>query len=107
MLCAAEKFNFCRECADYTDMEMSFSELSGLLKAVVLSPEVIGTTVVLLLFLNLVFYTVSYRKRAGGKKKRRKGISRASSASGGSASVPDHDGEGHGSVSDGGDDSIL
>jgi len=41
---------------------MSFSQLFTLIKNVVISPEVIIITVLLILYLNLVFYIVRYQK---------------------------------------------
>ena len=41
---------------------MSFSQLFTLVKRVVLSPEVIIITIILILYLNLVFYVVRYHK---------------------------------------------
>ena len=41
---------------------MSFSQLFTLIKNVVISPEVIVVTILLLLYLNLVFYIVRYQK---------------------------------------------
>ncbi|EPF27956.1 hypothetical protein DWB79_10580 [Treponema medium] len=41
---------------------MSFSQLFTLIKNVVISPEVIIITVLLILYLNLVFYIVQYQK---------------------------------------------
>ena len=41
---------------------MTFSQLFILIKNVVISPEVIIVTILLILYLNLVFYIVHYRK---------------------------------------------
>ena len=41
---------------------MSFSQLFILIKNVVISPEVIIVTILLILYLNLVFYIVRYQK---------------------------------------------
>lgn len=41
---------------------MSFSQLFTLIKNVVISPEVIIVTILLMLYLNLVFYIVRYQK---------------------------------------------
>nr|WP_298681271.1 hypothetical protein [uncultured Treponema sp.] len=41
---------------------MSFSQLFTLIKNVVISPEVIIVTILLILYLNLVFYVVRYQK---------------------------------------------
>jgi len=43
---------------------MMFSELFSLIKNVIISPEVIIITVVLVLYLNLVFYVIHYHKPA-------------------------------------------
>ena len=51
---------------------MSFREILTLVSHVVLTPEVIGATVVILLFLDLVFYVASYRKRQKKKAGKRK-----------------------------------
>lgn len=61
---------------------MDFHETLALLKVVILSPEVIGTAIVILVFLNMVFYIVSYKKRGKREKKkdRRKPVSALSRA---------------------------
>jgi len=41
---------------------MTFSELFRLIKNVIISPEVIIITIVLILYLNLVYYVVRYHK---------------------------------------------
>ncbi|AIW90284.1 MULTISPECIES: hypothetical protein [unclassified Treponema] len=41
---------------------MTFSQLFTLIKNVVISPEVIIVTILLILYLNLVFYIVQYQK---------------------------------------------
>ena len=47
----------------FTDaFNMSFSQLFTLIKNVVISPEVIIVTILLMLYLNLVFYIVRYQK---------------------------------------------
>ena len=70
---------------------MSFRESLALAWGVVLTPEVIGAAVVILFFLNLVFYVASYRKRQKKAKdsKRKAGRSRAAkSAKSAAASAP-------------------
>jgi len=50
--------------ADTTDMNpMSVDALIDLLKKVLLTPEVIGVTVVIALYVNIVSSVVSYRKK--------------------------------------------
>lgn len=41
---------------------MTFLELLSLIKDVIIAPEVIIITVLLILYLNLIFYVVRYRK---------------------------------------------
>ena len=50
---------------------MTLTELVDLLKKVFLSPEVIGVTVVIVLYINIVNYIVRYRKRPPAPKKKR------------------------------------
>lgn len=42
---------------------MTVAQLMDLLKKVLLSPEVIGVTIVIVLYINIVMYVVRYRKR--------------------------------------------
>jgi hypothetical protein len=50
---------------------MTLTELVDLLKKVFLSPEVIGVTVVIILYINGVNYIVRYRKKPPAPKKKR------------------------------------
>ena len=48
---------------DFADaFHMTFSQLFTLIKNVIISPEVIIVTILLILYLNLVFYIVRYQK---------------------------------------------
>lgn len=51
---------------------MTLDQLIVLLKAVMLTPEVIGVTIVIVFYINIVNYIVSYRKQAPKPKKGRK-----------------------------------
>jgi hypothetical protein len=51
--------------------DMTLTELVDLLKKVFLSPEVIGVTVVIVLYINVVNYIVRYRKKPPAPKKKR------------------------------------
>ena len=51
---------------------MTLDELLSLLKSVLVSPEVIGVTIVIALYINIVNYIVRYRKRLPQAKKRRR-----------------------------------
>lgn len=64
---------------DISYMDMTFHELFQLIKAVVLSKEVIGMAVVIILILNMAFYVVSYKKRVVRKPKKRTGNASAAS----------------------------
>jgi len=48
---------------------MTLLELADLLKQVFLSPAVIGVTVVIILYINIVNYIVRYRKKPPAPKK--------------------------------------
>jgi len=50
---------------------MTLAQLFGLLKSVLLSPEVIGVTIVIALYINIVTYIVRYRKQPPKEKKKR------------------------------------
>jgi hypothetical protein len=52
--------------------DMTLDQLFALLKAVFLSPEVIGATVVIALYINIVSYIVRYRKKPPQEKKKAK-----------------------------------
>lgn len=51
--------------------DMTLTELADLLEKVFLSPEVIGVTVVIIIYITIVNYIVQYRKKAPAPKKRR------------------------------------
>lgn len=51
---------------------MTLSELLNLIQLVVLSPEVIGVTAVVIAYIIIVNYVVAYRKRPAGQLKSRK-----------------------------------
>ncbi|ULQ60514.1 hypothetical protein K7I13_04220 [Brucepastera parasyntrophica] len=57
-----------------TDNEgiMTMPELLNLLKSVILSPQVIGITIVLVLYFNLVFYVSSSRKKRQVRQQKRR-----------------------------------
>lgn len=50
---------------------MTFAQLFGLLKSVLISPEVIGVTIVIALYINIVTYIVRYRKQPPREKKKK------------------------------------
>lgn len=65
------KLNFNKTLSDIFIMDMTIDELLNLIKTVVLSKEVLGTTVIIILILNMVFYIVSYKKHPVKKRKKR------------------------------------
>ncbi|MDE5897674.1 MAG: hypothetical protein K2H09_00155, partial [Treponemataceae bacterium] len=56
---------------------MNFSELTAVLKHVLTNQIVIGTAVVVLLYMNFCCFVANYRKRAPKPKKRRTGAPKA------------------------------
>lgn len=48
---------------------MTFLQLFSLLSKVILSPEVIGVTIVIALYINIVNYIVRYKKRVATPRK--------------------------------------
>ncbi len=66
---------------------MSFRETLSLIKSVVVSPEVIGTAIIILLFLNMVFYVASYKKRGRKKGRRKSGSALSRAGMGGEGGV--------------------
>lgn len=77
-------------------MEMTFHETLSLVKAVVLSPSVIASAVAILLFLNMVFYVVSYGKHPKNRGNQKRGRAPRPRMPKPAANVSGEEGEGEG-----------